>query len=126
MAYPLCKFDSDGSCGCDPVFSCTGCHTATRARVRWVEWETEEKTRAISPGRILRKELDARGWTQKELCERMGRLGWGISGVVDGWKPLTPEVALELERVLGASAGFWLDLEYRWRLHLAREEEKEL
>jgi HTH-type transcriptional regulator/antitoxin HigA len=29
--------------------------------------------RAISPGRILQRELDARGWTQKDLAEITNR-----------------------------------------------------
>jgi len=76
--------------------------------------------RAISPGRILTRELDARGWTQKDLAGIMGRPPQAINEIVKGSKQITPETALELAEAFGTSAEFWTNLEAGYRLALAR------
>ncbi|MHB1391127.1 MAG: HigA family addiction module antitoxin [Thermoleophilia bacterium] len=73
------------------------------------------------PGRTIRKELAARGWTQRSLAERMGRPEQKISEIIAGKKRLTEGTALELEDIFGIDAGFWLNLEANYRLHLAGE-----
>ena len=77
--------------------------------------------RVSSPGRILSRELDARGWTQKDLAEVMGRPHQTINGIVKGNKQVTPETAIELAEALGTSAEFWTNLEAKYRLHLAQK-----
>jgi len=77
--------------------------------------------RVPPPGRTIRKELAARGWTQRFLAEQMGRPEQKISEIIAGKKRLTENTALELEAVFGIDAGFWLNLESNYRLHLARE-----
>ena len=74
----------------------------------------------IPPGEILAEELAARGMTQKELAQRMGRPAQSINEVVRGKRALTAETALDLERVLGIEAGLWVRLEGDYRLALAR------
>ncbi|MHB1463898.1 MAG: HigA family addiction module antitoxin [Thermoleophilia bacterium] len=73
------------------------------------------------PGRTIRKELAARGWTQRYLAEQMGRPEQKISEIIGGKKRITEETALELEEIFGVDAGFWLGLEANYRLHLARQ-----
>ncbi len=74
----------------------------------------------IPPGEILAEELAARGMTQKELAQRMGRPAQSINEVVRGKRALTAETALDLERVLGIEAVLWVRLEGDYRLALAR------
>lgn len=81
--------------------------------------------RPTRPGQILLRELIARGWTQKELAERMGRSEQLVSEIVCGKKAITPATAITFERILGPSAEFWLRLEMTWRLHLERERQRE-
>jgi len=76
--------------------------------------------RVPPPGRTIRKELAVRGWTQRYLAEQMGRPEQKISEIIAGKKRLTESTALELEEVFGIDAGFWLNLESNYRLHLAR------
>lgn len=38
--------------------------------------------RAVSPGRILQRELDARGWTQKDLAEITKRPPQAINEII--------------------------------------------
>jgi len=75
----------------------------------------------IPPGEILEEELGARGMTQKELAQKMGRPIQSVNEIVRGKRALTPETALELERVLGIEAALWVRLEGEYRLALARQ-----
>lgn len=77
--------------------------------------------RVSSPGRILKRELDARGWTQKDLAEIIGRPHQAINAIVNGNKQITPKTAIELAEALGTSAELWTNLESNYRLHLARQ-----
>lgn len=81
--------------------------------------------RVFSPGRVLSEELEARGWTEKELAEIIGRPPQTINEIVRGSKQITPETAIELSQALGTSAEFWTNLEARYQLHLARKEKDE-
>ena len=78
--------------------------------------------RVSPPGRILNRELEARGWTQKDLAEIMGRPYQTINGIIKGNKQITPETAIELSEALGTSAEFWANLEAKYRLHVAQME----
>ena len=77
--------------------------------------------RLVSPGIILRRELDARGWTQRDLAEILGRPAQAISEIVQGSKRITAETALELSAALETSAEVWLQLDAGYRLRLAEE-----
>ncbi|MYD64505.1 MAG: HigA family addiction module antidote protein [Chloroflexi bacterium] len=77
---------------------------------------------AIPPGELLAEELDARGMTQRELAAAMGRPPATISAIVRGRKALTPQTAIEIERVLRIPATIWVGLEAQYRLALARQE----
>jgi HTH-type transcriptional regulator/antitoxin HigA len=80
--------------------------------------------RVAPPGRIIRRELEARGWTQKDLAHIMDRPEQTISQIVNGKKRITPETALQLAAAFGTSAELWLNLEASYQLHQAREEEE--
>jgi HTH-type transcriptional regulator / antitoxin HigA len=80
--------------------------------------------RVPSPGRIIRRELDARGWTQKDLAHIMDRPEQFISQIVNAHKRITPETALQLAAAFGTSADLWLNLEARYQLHQARQKEE--
>ncbi|MBM4329477.1 MAG: HigA family addiction module antidote protein, partial [Deltaproteobacteria bacterium] len=78
--------------------------------------------RVAPPGRIIKRELDARGWTQKDLAEIMGRPPQAVSEIVQGRKQITPETALQLAAAFGTSPELWINLETNYRLYQAREE----
>jgi HTH-type transcriptional regulator/antitoxin HigA len=77
--------------------------------------------RITSAGAILRRELAARGWTQRDLAEVLGRPQQAISEIVQGSKRITAETALELAAALGTSAEVWLRLDAGHQLRLAEE-----
>ncbi|WP_244142172.1 HigA family addiction module antitoxin [aff. Roholtiella sp. LEGE 12411] len=86
-------------------------HTLTAARVP-------------APGRILSRELEARGWTQKDLAEIMGRPIQTINEIIRGSKQITPETAIELSQALGTSFEFWTNLEAKYRHKTITRKEK--
>lgn len=73
------------------------------------------------PGETLEELLEDRGMTQAELAERMGRPRKTINEIIQGKAAITAETALQLERVLGTPARFWLEREQHYREFLARE-----
>ena len=77
--------------------------------------------RIITPGRILSRELEARGWTQKDLAEIMDRPTQTINAIVKAKKEITPETAIELAAAFDISPEFWTNLENNYRLHLAQK-----
>lgn len=77
------------------------------------------------PGETLADTLEARNISQTELANRMGRPLKTINEIVQGKTAILPETALQLERVLGISAGFWMEREKNYRLELAEIEEAE-
>ncbi len=80
--------------------------------------------RVMPPGRTITRELEARGWTQKDLAAIMGRPEQAISQIINGEKEITPETAIELSKAFGTSAQFWNNLEANYRLWLAAKDKK--
>lgn len=79
----------------------------------------------VPPGDLLAEEIEAASLTQRQLAVRMGRPPQAINEIVKGRKSITPETAVELERVLGVPAHIWLNLETSYRLALARQAERQ-
>jgi len=77
------------------------------------------------PGDTLAELIEERGIAQAELARRMGRPVNAVNEMVLGAKEITEDTALELERVLGTPAHFWLAREARYREFLARQRDAE-
>lgn len=77
--------------------------------------------RPVAPGRVLRRELEERGWSQQDLARITGRPPQVINQIVSGAKQITPETALELGQAFGTSAELWMNLEAAYRLQLAAQ-----
>jgi HTH-type transcriptional regulator/antitoxin HigA len=75
------------------------------------------------PGETLEELLEERGMSQAELAERTGRPKKTINEIIQGKTAITPETALQLERVLGTPASFWLKREQQYREFLARQDD---
>lgn len=75
------------------------------------------------PGETLAELLESRGMSQVELAAQTGRPEQHINEMVAGKAPITPEMAIQLERSLGAPASFWNNRDARYRKHLARQAE---
>jgi HTH-type transcriptional regulator/antitoxin HigA len=81
----------------------------------------------IPPGEYLEEVLDELDMGKAELARRMGRPATKMSPIFKGIKAITPETAMQLEKVVGVPANIWLGLESEYRLALARQtEEKQI
>ena len=74
------------------------------------------------PGAVLREELEARGMTQEELATRMNCPVQTVIEIGQGTKGITADAALALEAAIpdGPQATFWMNLQGRYELALAR------
>ncbi|MEW6181765.1 MAG: HigA family addiction module antitoxin [Bacillota bacterium] len=79
---------------------------------------------AVPPGVTLLEVIESLDMNQAELANRTGRPVKTINEIIKGKTAITPETALQLERVLGVPASFWNNLERNYREALARQEER--
>jgi addiction module HigA family antidote len=77
------------------------------------------------PGETLQEILDTIGMSQAQLARRTGRPTKTINEIIKGKAAITPETALQLERVLRVPAAFWLRREQHYRESIARRKERE-
>jgi addiction module HigA family antidote len=71
-----------------------------------------KKLRPPTPGEILLKDyLEPLGITQLAFAERIRVTPARLNEVIKGKRAITPDTALRLERVLGTSAGSWLNMQ---------------
>lgn len=71
----------------------------------------------FSPGEFIRDELEARGWTQGDLAQIMGRPVQVVNEIVAGKKQITPDTAVGLAKAFGDDdALYWMNLENMYRL----------
>ncbi|OSI69915.1 HigA family addiction module antitoxin [Bradyrhizobium canariense] len=68
------------------------------------------------PGEFLADELEARGWTQTEFAEIIGRPQKLVNDIVNAKRAVTPETAADFAAAFGTSAQFWMNLETAWQL----------
>jgi len=80
------------------------------------------------PGEMLLEEfLNPMGLTQRELASAIRMPYSKINELVNKRRNMTPRLALRLAKYFGMSADFWMQLQLRWDLYRARQEEgKEL
>jgi addiction module HigA family antidote len=76
------------------------------------------------PGETLLETIQALNMTQSELADRTGRPNKTISEIIKGKAAITPDTALQLEKVLGVPASFWTNREMHYRESLARQQEQ--
>jgi len=76
------------------------------------------------PGNTIADLLDERCMTQTELAQRMGRPVNKVNEIIHGRRAITPETALQLERVLGTSSSYWLNHEAHYQAYKKRMEDE--
>ncbi len=79
---------------------------------------------AIHPGETLRGKLEELEMTPKEFAVRTGKPVKTISEILNGKSSVTPEMAVQFEKVLGISAGFWIRHQADYNEVIAREKQK--
>jgi len=79
----------------------------------------EQLAEAFSPGESIKEELEERGWSQRDLAAIMGVQPSVVSGIINGTKPISLDLARNLAAAFGTSAQFWVNMETAYRLHLS-------
>ena len=77
------------------------------------------------PGEMLLEEfLNPMGITQRDLADNIHVPYQRINEIVNGRRGITPSTALRLAKFFNMSADFWMNLQLRWDLYFARQDEK--
>jgi len=85
----------------------------------------DERDLLSKPGDTIAETLEKMKMSQAELAERMGKTPSKINDLISGKEPITTTTALQLEKVLGIAAQFWLNREALYREKLSRIEQEE-
>jgi antitoxin HigA-1 len=83
---------------------------------------TKGETPAVHPGRLLRRELEARALSGSRLALDLGVPAGRINGIVNGRRAITADTAVRLGRYFGNSAQFWLDLQSQYDIAVVKRE----
>src|SRR5215471_12105703 len=75
----------------------------------------------VHPGEIVADELAELHKSPTQLARELHVPANRISQLVAGKRAMTADTALRLERWLGVSAAFWMNLQKRYELDIARE-----
>jgi len=89
---------------------------------KWINEYTP--TEVSHPGGTLEDTLEERGMTQAQLSERTGRPKKTINEIIKGKTGITAETAIQLERVLGITASFWIQRQCHYDESVARQNSK--
>jgi antitoxin HigA-1 len=73
------------------------------------------------PGVVLSEiYLDQMSWTQTVLAQKIGCVHRKVNEIINGKRGISPEFALDLERVLGTEAEMWVRMQAEYDLFVAR------
>jgi HTH-type transcriptional regulator/antitoxin HigA len=68
------------------------------------------------PGKIIKREMEARNWTPYHLAGAMGQSDEFVAGLLAGDEEITSEVAVELAKAFAPTEPeFWVNLEETYR-----------
>ena len=76
----------------------------------------------IHPGEHLAEELKELRISAAELARQIDVPVNRVTGIINGQRAITADTALRLGHCFGTSPEFWLNLQKRYELRLAREE----
>jgi addiction module HigA family antidote len=81
----------------------------------------------IHPGEVLLEEmLKPMGISQYQLAKAIGVPARRINEIVHGKRSITPDTGLRLSRAFGLSPSFWLTLQSRYDLEVAKDQLEEV
>jgi antitoxin HigA-1 len=78
--------------------------------------------KTVHPGRVLRRELEARQLSANGLALALRTPSGRITDILNGKRGVSPETAMRLARYFGNSARFWLNLQTAYELAVAEAE----
>lgn len=76
------------------------------------------------PGEMLLQEfLQPMGITQRDLADGIHVPYQRVNEIINGRRGVTPGTALRLAKFFNMSADFWMNLQLRWDLYFAQQDE---
>ena len=85
--------------------------------------ERAQRLEPITPGDILKEEfLDPLDLSSSRVARDLDVPAGRLSEIINGKRAITANTALRLEKYFGVSAQFWLNLQSRYDLKIARRE----
>lgn len=78
------------------------------------------------PGEIIKDELEARGWSQRDLAYILGRPEQAINMIISGKRGISAEMAKALEKAFDVPAEFFLNLQKIYDLSRAEDPEPDI
>jgi antitoxin HigA-1 len=74
------------------------------------------------PGRLLKRELSARGLSANRLALDLGVPSGRVTDILNARRSITADTAVRLGRYFGNGAQFWLDLQGQYNIALVERE----
>jgi addiction module HigA family antidote len=74
------------------------------------------------PGRLLRRELQARGLSANRLALDLGVPSGRITDILNGRRAISADTAVRLGRYFGNGPQFWLDLQSQYDIALVERD----
>jgi addiction module HigA family antidote len=76
----------------------------------------------VHPGRLLKRELDARALSANRLALDLGVPSGRITDILNGRRAISADTAVRLGRYFGNRAQFWLDLQSQYEIGVVERE----
>ena len=83
---------------------------------------SQHRLQPTHPGDILQEELEERGISLSQLARDLRVPAARVRLVLKAQRPMTSDLALRLERYLGASAQFWMNLQIAYDLATTKQD----
>jgi antitoxin HigA-1 len=74
------------------------------------------------PGRLLKRELDARGLSANHMALDLGVPSGRVTDILNARRAITADTAVRLGRYFGNGAQFWLDLQSQYEIAVVERE----
>ncbi len=79
------------------------------------------------PGEMLLEEfLNPMGLTQRQLADNIHVPYQRVNDIVNGRRGITPSTALRLAKYFNMTPDFWMNLQMRWDLYFALQDENKV
>ena len=79
-------------------------------------------TPVAHPGRLLKRELSARGLSANKLAIALGVPSGRITDILNARRSITADTAVRLGRFFGSRPEFWLDLQSQYDIAVVERE----
>jgi HTH-type transcriptional regulator / antitoxin HigA len=86
----------------------------------------EEPAEVFPPGEFIKEELEARGWSQVDLAEILGRPVQLINEIIANRRGISPDTAKGLAAAFGTTAQYWLALDAGYQLSKSTAAERDI